>query len=282
MLIAQITDVHLGFEPGNPGEFNRTRLDQVLRLLCEGPNRPDLLLATGDLADKGDPESYRQLLDALSACPFPVWPCVGNHDDRGNFLRHFPDLPIADGFVQYEVDLGPLRLIVLDTLEEGRHGGAFCDTRARWLQDRLAEQREKPTIVVMHHPPVEVGIDWMDIGPQEPWVGRVASALAGRRQVKAVLCGHLHRPIVAPWNDTTVIMCPSTAPQLALDLRSIDSELPDDRAMIVADPPAFALHWWNGRELVTHFDTADEHKMLAKFDRRMQSLVRGLQAERSE
>ena len=47
MLIAQITDVHLGFEPDNPAEFNRKRLDQVLRILCDGPNRPDVLLATG-------------------------------------------------------------------------------------------------------------------------------------------------------------------------------------------------------------------------------------------
>lgn len=280
MLIAQITDVHLGFEFNSPGELNRKRLDQVLRLLCEGPNRPDLLLATGDMTDKGDGESYRRLLDALSVCPFPVWPCVGNHDDRGNFLQYFPHLSTADGFVQYEVDLGPLRLIVLDTLEEGRHGGAFCDTRARWLADRLDERDEKPTIVVMHHPPVQVGIDWMDIQPEEAWVDRVASALAGRRQVKAVLCGHLHRAIATPWNGTTVVVCPSTAPQLALDLRPIDPDVPDGRAMIIADPPAFALHWWNGRELVTHFETAGGHKMLAKFDPGMQSLVRSLRAER--
>ena len=27
MLIAQITDIHLGFDPDNPAEFNRKRLD---------------------------------------------------------------------------------------------------------------------------------------------------------------------------------------------------------------------------------------------------------------
>jgi hypothetical protein len=50
--------------------------------------------------------------------------------------------------------------------------------------------------------------------------------------------------------------------------------------MIIADPPAFALHKWNGRELVTHFDTADDHVMLAKFDEKMQPLVRALMSER--
>ncbi|HLL30764.1 MAG TPA: phosphodiesterase, partial [Allosphingosinicella sp.] len=33
MLIAQITDIHLGFEPGNPDELNRRRLDSALRTL---------------------------------------------------------------------------------------------------------------------------------------------------------------------------------------------------------------------------------------------------------
>ncbi len=53
-----------------------------------------------------------------------------------------------------------------------------------------------------------------------------------------------------------------------------------DRPMIIADPPAFALHRWNGRELVTHFDNADEHVMLAKYDENMQPLVRSQLAER--
>ena len=43
MLIAQITDIHLGFEPDNPAEFNRKRLDQTLRTLVAMNPRPDLL-----------------------------------------------------------------------------------------------------------------------------------------------------------------------------------------------------------------------------------------------
>jgi 3',5'-cyclic AMP phosphodiesterase CpdA len=280
MLIAQITDIHLGFDPDNPAEFNRKRLDQVLRLLIGMNPMPDLLLATGDLVDRGDGDSYRRLKNALSICPFPVWPCLGNHDQRDTFAEHFPEIPMPDGFVQYEVDAGKLRFLVIDTLEEGRHGGAFCETRARWLSDRLAEQPERDTVIVMHHPPVDVGIEWMATDPEEPWVTLFSETIAGHHQVKGIICGHLHRPISVAWHGTTISICPSTAPQVALDLAPIDPERPDNRAMIIADPPAFALHKWNGRELVTHFDTADEHTMLAKFDARMQPLVRALMAER--
>jgi 3',5'-cyclic AMP phosphodiesterase CpdA len=280
MLIAQTTDIHLGFDPGNPAEFNRKRLDQVLRLLTGMSPMPDLLLATGDLVDRGESDSYGRLKNALSICPFPVWPCVGNHDQRDSFAEHFPEIPTSDGFIQYEVDAGKLRLLVIDTLEEGRHGGAFCETRARWLNDRLAEQPERDTVIVMHHPPVDVGIEWMATDPEEPWVARFAAAIAGHAQVKGIICGHLHRPISVAWRGTTISICPSTAPQVALDLAPIDPDCPDNRPMIIADPPAFALHKWNGRELVSHFDTADEHTMLAKFDARMQPLVRALMAER--
>lgn len=280
MLIAQITDVHLGFDPDNPSEFNRKRLDQVLRVLSAMKQPPDLLLATGDLVDRGDSESYRRLRNALSICPFPVWPCMGNHDQRDAFLEYFPEIPSVGGFVQYEVEAGALRFLIIDTLEEGRHGGAFCATRAAWLRDRLAEQPDRDTIIVMHHPPVDVGIEWMATHPEEPWVTRFADAIEGHEQVKGIICGHLHRAISVGWRGTTISICPSTAPQVALDLTPIDPEQPDNRAMIIADPPAYALHKWNGRELVSHFDTADEHVMLAKFDEKMQPLVRALIEER--
>lgn len=278
MLIAQITDIHLGFDPDNPAEFNRRRLDQVLHRLCAMTPRPDLLLATGDIADKGDLDSYRRLRSAFAPCPFPVWPCMGNHDDRDNFARVFPEIPVADGFVQYVVDGDdrPLRLIVLDTLEPGRHGGAFCDRRARWLRDRLAEETAKPTLVVLHHPPIETGIAWMTTPPEAAWVVRLREALEGARNVIGLVAGHIHRPILTGWAGLPLAVCPSTAPQVALDLRDIDPERPDGRPMIVADPPAYTLHYWNGRSLISHWDDADEHVQLARYDATMQPLVRYL------
>lgn len=280
MLMAQVTDIHLGFDPDNPDEFNRKRFDQAIKAICEMTPQPDLLLATGDLVDRGDQASYQRLESALSAVPFPVYMCLGNHDLRGPFLKQFPDTPTVDGFVQYEIDDGPLRLLFLDTLEEGRHGGAFCDTRAAWLSARLAEKSDKPTVLVLHHPPVESGIDWMNTHPDEPWVKRLADTVAGHSQVKGMITGHLHRNISTWWRDISLSICASTAPQVALDLKPIDPEFPDGRNMIVADPPAIALHWWNGRQLISHFDAADERVTLARYDENLQPLVRALLAER--
>ncbi|MFM9851684.1 MAG: phosphodiesterase [Sphingomonadaceae bacterium] len=280
MLIAQVTDIHLGFEPDNPAEFNRKRLDQVIARLATMLPRPDLMFATGDLVDRGDSASYRRLRNAFAAAPFPVWPCLGNHDNRQNFMASYPEIETSDGFVQYEVETDALRFLVLDTLEEGRHGGSFCDVRVDWLRGKLLQKPDRPTVIVMHHPPVEIGVDWMNTHPDEPWVQRFADAIAGHQQIVSILCGHFHRPISVGWRGTTIAVCPSTAPQVALDLSPIDLDVPDGRPMIIADPPAFALHRWNGRELVTHFDNTDEHVVLARYDASMQNLVRGLLGER--
>lgn len=280
MLIAQVTDIHLGFDPDNPAESNRSRLDQVLRYLNDGPNRPDLLIATGDLTERGDPASYRRLADAFSVCKFPVHMCLGNHDIRRNFSMQFPETPVVDGFVQYVLEVGGVRIITLDTLEEGRHGGAFCDTRAEWLRSTLAKDRDIPTIIAMHHPPVEVGIAWMNTHPEEQWVSNFTRAIHGAPNIKAMICGHVHRSITVPWQGTAVAICSSTAPQVALDLNPIDPENPDDRPMIIADQPAYALHLWNGRELVSHFDSTCDRAVLAKYDSHLQPLIEQLIEER--
>ncbi|HEX8191856.1 MAG TPA: phosphodiesterase [Allosphingosinicella sp.] len=281
-LIAQITDVHLGFDPGNPDEYNRQRLDRTLRTLTAMRPRPDMLIVTGDLAEEGDDGvSYARLREAFAPLPFPVHMALGNHDSRAPFLEAFPETGHADGFVQYAIDDAPLRILVLDTLEEGRHGGGFCETRAAWLRARLEEAPQRPTLIVLHHPPIETGLSWMTEDPDAAWVRRLRGVVEDFSNIVAMIGGHLHRPVITGWAGTTLAVCPSTAPQVALDLDPIDPERPDGRAMIVADPPFYALHLWDGRQLVTHFDTAEDHVVLASYTPKLQPLVRLLTDEKN-
>ena len=283
MLVAQITDLHLGFDPGNPDEYNRQRLDQTLRTLVAMTPRPDLLLVTGDIADNGDDrDSYERFREAIAGLPFRVCPAMGNHDNRGVFREIFPDTPDADGYIQYVIDDLPVRIVVLDTLEIGRHGGGFDPVRASWLEARLAEAPERPTLLVLHHPPIATGLSWMTENPEARWVRTLKPIVAANPQIVAMVSGHLHRPIVTRWAGTALAVCPSTAPQVALDLQKMDPEHPDERPMIVADRPWFALHYWNGRELISHFDTAEDHEVLARYTTKLQPLVRMLMKEKTD
>lgn len=281
MLIAQVTDIHLGFQPDDPAELNRKRFDEVVETLLAMNPRPDVLLATGDLTEFGTVASYQTLKAVCDALPFPVLPALGNHDDRGNFYRVFKDAPGAGGFLQYSYDCGPLRIIVLDTLEEGRHGGSFDAARAAWLEARLAEN-DKPTIVVLHHPPIETGSGWMTEAVDAPWVRLLLAVVERHPHIIRVVAGHLHRAIVTGWAGTTLAVCPSSAPQVAIDFRGLDPERPDGRDMIVAEGPGFALHYWTGRDLVTHFGSGGEHPVLARYNARMQPTVRHILSERGE
>ncbi|MDB5469843.1 MAG: metallophosphoesterase [Caulobacter sp.] len=284
MLIAQITDLHLGFGSGGDFEDNAKRLRLVVKTLNELAPRPDLVLATGDLTDHGDLPSYKRLKKILDKLAMPVLFCMGNHDNRDVFRQVYPNAPFSGGFNQYAVDNLPLRILVLDTLETGRHGGGFDEPRAAWLEQRLAES-DRPTLVVMHHPPIDTGIEWMTIGPSEAWVARLEPIVARHNNIVAILAGHVHRPIISAFGGTTVRVCPSTQPQVVLDLDPMNLDNPDDRPMIVAGPPGIGLHWWNGKALVSHYTDTDEQgraKILARYTVKMQGFLKHLAHERAE
>jgi Icc protein len=280
MLIAQISDLHLGFDSPTAEDVNLHRLDAVLRQLEAMPIRPDHLLVSGDLVEHGDEASYRLLGRRLAECSFPAHLMLGNHDLRSPFRQVFPDAANADGFLQYIVEDPSLRLIVLDTLDEGRHAGAFCATRAAWLADRLDEASDQPTVIALHHPPFDSGIEWMTTDPTEPWVALLRLALAGRRNVVAMLSGHLHRPIVGMFKRIPVMVAPATAMPLALTLEPMDVDHPDQRPLVTEGPPAYALHRWQNGSFVTHFGRVDNAEAVVRFDSDMQPFLRRLVSER--
>jgi len=76
------------------------------------------------------------------------------------------------------------------------------------------------------------------------------------------------------------VVCPSTAPWVALDLDDIDPKQPDGRALIIGDAPAFALHYWNGERLLTHFDVAGPRNVMASYDSNLQPMIRDFIRER--
>jgi len=283
VLIAQMTDIHVGFAPDEkPEELNLTRFRATLARLLTGPNVPDMLVLSGDITDHGDAESFAKTAELLESCPFPIVPLVGNHDSREGLLGAFPQVvPAEDGFLHYvlEARLG-LRIICLDTLEDGRHGGAFCPARAAWLAARLAEAPDRPTLIFMHHPPVVAGIDWMDPAPDEPWIVRLRDVLAGQRQVLAIHCGHLHRQITTQFAGIPLGVTPSVAPLVAMDLTPIDQDRPDGRELITTEPPTYALHRWDGQALVSHYERVGDWQVLARFHAGLQPMIVGMFAER--
>ncbi|MBI2217871.1 MAG: phosphodiesterase [Candidatus Rokubacteria bacterium] len=251
MLIAQISDMHIRAEGSlaygrvETATFLARAVDHLRRL----QPRPDLILATGDLADGGARDEYRRLRRLLEPLSAPVYLVAGNHDDRAALVSEFSDhryLPRTGEFLQYTFDAGDLRVVVMDTVIPGKVGGEVCSERLGWLSARLGEARNRPTVVVMHHPPFETGIEFMD-GYGFEGGEALGELIAKHPNVEAVLAGHLHRRISVRWRGTVVTTAPSTAHQVALTLA------PGARGHFSLEPPACLLHLWRpGQGLVTH------------------------------
>ena len=283
MLIAQMTDIHIGFDPdAKPEELNRIRFRATLDRVLSSPNAPDLLVLSGDLTDHGDADSFAKIAAQLRAVPCPILPLVGNHDSREELLAAFPDTPNEDGFIHYVVERDGLRVICLDSFEPGRHGGAFCEKRRDWLRSKLEEGAGQPCVIFMHHPPVVSGIDWMDPDPGEDWIANFADAVRGHEDaIQSIHCGHLHRRLHTQFNGIPLGVTPSVAPLVALDLREIDEKRADNRALITTEPPSYALHYWNGSQLVTHYESCDDWDVLAHYGEHLKPMIREMFAERS-
>lgn len=281
MLVAQMTDIHIGFDPdAKPEELNRIRFRKTLDRLLAQPNPIDLLVLSGDLTDHGDFDSFEKTAALLERVTCPILPMVGNHDSREGLLHAFPDTPTEGGFVHYTHQQDGLLLIMLDTLEDGRHGGAFCPARRDWLRGQLEANSGTPTLIFMHHPPVVSGVDWMDPAPDEEWIANFAEAIAGHGQILAIHCGHLHRPIMTTFHGVPLGVTPSVAPLVSLDLRPVDPSRADNRDLITTEPATYALHRWDGQSLVTHYEKTNNWDVLAFYGEHLKPMMKDMFRER--
>lgn len=245
MLVAQISDTHIA--SAAPQARSRIAdLARAVRAINALDPRPEVVLHTGDIAHDGAAGDYAAARAELAKLAPPLLATIGNRDDRREFLAAFR----ADGYlgegqdhVQYAVELGALRIVAADTLDDGSALGGFCAEREAGLGRLLSEPTERPTLVFLHHPPVALP----DIkGPPLPFrdparAEALTRLLAGTSSVIAVVAGHVHRSRSVPIGGT----CLTTMPSIAVDLSR--ERLPPDKA----GRPVFHLHHVTGCGVAT-------------------------------
>jgi Icc protein len=250
-LLAQVTDMHI--KAGGKLSYRvvdtEASLARCVSHLMALPQVPDAVLFTGDLTDFGRPEEYENLARLIAPLPMPCFLMAGNHDDPAAMREAFPSheyLRQREGKLDFVIDAFPVRIVALDSTVPMKPHGLLTASQLEWLDATLAAGRARPTIVALHHPPFWTGIGHMDIQPlTNP--AELEPIIARNPQVERVLCGHLHRPIVARFGGTIASTSPSPSHQVALDLDD------DAASRFVMEPPAFQLHLWQaGHGLVSH------------------------------
>ncbi len=240
MLIAQISDMHIlaeGWLAFGSVDTNGALEHAITQLNAMTP-RPDAVLITGDMVNDGYEDQYQALVQRLTRLDIPYFPILGNHDDRELARSAFGQLFFMpeDGPIHYTTEIGGVSLIALDSNVPGKPYGKLGAEQLEWLDAALMERRDRPSLVMLHHPPFMTGIEFMDSCALRDG-DKLAEVIAKHEHVERVLCGHLHRPIQRRFAGTIAMTAPGTAHQVSLDLSG-----DPDNATWISEPPAILLH----------------------------------------
>lgn len=241
VVVAQLTDTHLRA----PGELTHgvdtgRALEDAVATLANASVPIDAVLVTGDLADRGSAEEYVHFRECVAPIRAPLYAIPGNHDDASLLTRFLEDKArqTQAGDVSYVAEVGPLRLVMLDTTVAGADHGSLTSARLRWLDEALSARPEQPTLLAMHHPPFRSGIPQMDainLRDGEP----LGELLARHGQVLAIACGHVHRSIFTTFANRAASVAPSPAFAVCLDLCDAG------KIQIGIESPGLHLHVWS-------------------------------------
>jgi Icc protein len=236
-VVAQISDLH--FRNSDPEQL--ARVDAVMRYLndrCGGPSAIDALLVTGDLADDGLPGQYKEAA-AHVITEIPTLTLLGNHDDR--IAYHGGLQPVNNSLL-----LDGLLLLGLDSSIPGRQDGELTETTLAWASEQIEAAGDVPVLIAFHHPPIDVGMPFMDSIRQLDPSG--FEAFVRRHQnIVGLVCGHIHSPSATTFAGVPLVTAPGVSSTLNLPFEG-------DDVLNETQPPGIAFHFIDdtGR-LTTHF-----------------------------
>jgi Icc protein len=237
-VIAHFSDIHV-----DGGERSIGRVKRVVRYL-KGLRTPvDAVLVTGDIADHGTEAEYELVQDLID---LPVLFCPGNHDVRGPYRKVLLGETPSDEPVNRAYRIGGVFFAMCDSSIPERDDGLLSAATLDWLDAELTAAADLPAFVCFHHPPVTLGMPFVDSIRQYE-TDRLGGIVAGHRNVVAVLCGHAHTPAVSLFGGKPLLVAPGVVSTSMLPFET--------EAIVDLDlPPLLALHLLDDeRRLTTHY-----------------------------
>ncbi len=255
--LALLSDTHVpgdrqnGHRGMNPWEHLRVAAGPIAAARSDG------VVICGDVARlEGREEDYREaraLLEPVSAVA-PVYITPGNHDDRANLVRVFPERPgrpaPVDGRLVTVVEHEALRVLVLDSLlYVNQVAGLLGRAQREWLSSFLPQVADRPVVLFVHHPPTDDDGDLLD-------ADRLLAILQPQPHVKALFHGHAHVWSIGRRGRLPVVGLPSLgfnfddvqpggwvdarfrADGVSLTLRAVDGNRADDGKETLVGWPA--------------------------------------------
>lgn len=240
IVLAHISDTHLDGGPRAHG-----RAAAVMRRLASMTGI-DAVVHTGDVTDHGTPEEYAEAAAALRAGQHRVLHCPGNHDRRGPYREGLLGEPPSDAPIDRlhrlsGRDGSEAVLALCDSTVPGKPHGWLADTTLTWLDEVLRDAPGGvPVLVGFHHPPLELGIPYVD-AIRQFGSERLEDVLRAHANVAAVLCGHAHTPAVTRFAGLPVAVAGGVVNTIMLPYEPGAEATVDLEA-----PPSMSLHHLDG------------------------------------
>lgn len=222
--ILQITDTHIVCDGGVvSGRLDTAaavvglidRIQSIRAQICN----ISAVLVTGDLSDDGTAQSYVHFKALLAPLDLPLLVIPGNHDARAPMRAAFADQFAPDGPLDWVTKIENLNIIGLDTLVEGSGKGTLSAQSLTFLKTALAQAKDTPTLLALHHPPFQSGINFMDdIGLTNRDAFR--DIVADHTGPLRIVCGHIHSMMVTDVGGHIAISAPSPCSTFGYDLRA--------------------------------------------------------------
>ncbi len=224
--LLQITDTHLFANSDecllgvNTAQSFQAVISEILHTRVEF----DGIIATGDISQDHSSASYQTFLNGIRQWSLPCYWLPGNHDEQNEMHAILSQSPLVRADV---VLLGEhWQMIMLDSQVKGSPHGWLDDKQIHLLQDIVDANPSRHTLIAFHHHPIPVASAWLD---QHILKNREAfwEEVKDMKQVKAVICGHIHQTLDIECFGKRVLAAPSTciqflpnSDQFSLDLVS--------------------------------------------------------------
>ena len=244
-----LTDLHISHPDLNDPHL-QSDTPETLRRVVGAINAmdplPDFVVASGDLTNHGDVQSYELVRELMAPLKAPVVMALGNHDQRAGFNEVFAP-GLADAPYFHDAAQDDLHVITLDSSQPGKVAGALDEAQFAFLDAALERHPDLQKLLVIHHPPRidPEGLAWASLDQQSS--DRLAQALAGRRMA-GILSGHVHVNRGSLWHGVPLVI--STGLHSSVDLLE-----PQD--LRIVEGSGFALCDWRESGLTVSFVPLD-------------------------
>lgn len=230
--LLQFTDTHLLADPlaRLRGATTLPRLQACMAHAQRHYAPADAIALTGDIV-QDDPAAYGSidLLFANSPCPVLLLP--GNHDVPAEMERRLAHAPFRSGGTHR---LGAWNLVLLGSwfAESANGEGRLGPAQLAALERDLAAHGDRPTLVLLHHPPIlmdTAGLDALRLADGDAFM----QVVERHAQVRGVVWGHAHQALDVLRPGRLRLMC---TPATCMQFR------PRDPGFVVDDrPPGYRV-----------------------------------------